>query len=300
MAEKEPIIVVKKITNVQAGGHGGSWKVAFADFMTAMMAFFLVMWLISQSEEVKKNVADYFSTPSIIEYNFANYGVELTLEKLFLDLINEPLKFFEQFIRPTDYTPNVMTMGTKKIVIHHMADKLGDVASHVEVTDTDINFDIPADILFNAGTATPSDKFIQVMEQVNGVTAGLEESNIYVDSKIFRQSVSDGTPSRAKNVAEERLDLISKKIEARLEHPSVDIYGKSIVEDGGKSSTGIKSQGTIKISIRQKENILSAKDKKRFKELFGAKDESMNVYDNFVKQISNRSQDKSKSRPAKR
>lgn len=40
MAEKEPIIVIKKITNVEAGGHGGSWKVAFADFMTAMMAFF--------------------------------------------------------------------------------------------------------------------------------------------------------------------------------------------------------------------------------------------------------------------
>ena len=67
MAEKKPIIVVKKITVNEAGHHGGSWKVAFADFMTAMMAFFLVMWLTNQSEEVKKSVAEYFSTPSVIE-----------------------------------------------------------------------------------------------------------------------------------------------------------------------------------------------------------------------------------------
>ena len=46
MAEKKgSTIVIKKITIVAGGGHGGAWKVAFADFMTAMMCFFLVMWL---------------------------------------------------------------------------------------------------------------------------------------------------------------------------------------------------------------------------------------------------------------
>ncbi|NUN04377.1 MAG: chemotaxis protein MotB, partial [Bdellovibrio sp.] len=53
MAEKKPTIVIKKITVVAGGGHGGSWKVALADFMTALMAFFLVMWLLGQSEETK-------------------------------------------------------------------------------------------------------------------------------------------------------------------------------------------------------------------------------------------------------
>src|SRR5271165_3013434 len=110
MAEKKATIVIKKITIAAAGGHGGSWKVAFADFMTAMMAFFLVMWLVNSTEEVKKSVSDYFSTPSIIEYNFSNYGVELTLEKLFLDLMNEPLKAVEDFITPVDKKPNIMSM----------------------------------------------------------------------------------------------------------------------------------------------------------------------------------------------
>ncbi|MCC5758135.1 motility protein MotB, partial [Klebsiella pneumoniae] len=40
-------MVIKKITVVNGGHHGGAWKVAFADFMTAMMAFFLVMWLLA-------------------------------------------------------------------------------------------------------------------------------------------------------------------------------------------------------------------------------------------------------------
>ena len=57
--------------------------------MTAMMSFFLVMWLISSaSEEEKKAISDYFSTPSVIEYQFQNFGAEMTLEKLFLDLVN--------------------------------------------------------------------------------------------------------------------------------------------------------------------------------------------------------------------
>jgi chemotaxis protein MotB len=57
-----PIIVVKK--KVQGHTHhGGAWKVAFADFMTAMFALFLVLWLINQSSDVKPAIAGYFQDP---------------------------------------------------------------------------------------------------------------------------------------------------------------------------------------------------------------------------------------------
>src|SRR5947209_6547985 len=46
-----------------AGKGGGAWKVAYADFVTAMMAFFLVMWLCAQNQEVKRSVSEYFSDP---------------------------------------------------------------------------------------------------------------------------------------------------------------------------------------------------------------------------------------------
>lgn len=61
--DNEQPIIIKRIKKKGHGGHGGSWKVAFADFMTAMMAFFLVMWMIGQSDEVKESVAGYFRDP---------------------------------------------------------------------------------------------------------------------------------------------------------------------------------------------------------------------------------------------
>ena len=60
--ESQPIIIKKKI--IHGGHHGGAWKVAYADFVTAMMALFIVLWLMGSSEPVKKAVAGYFRDPS--------------------------------------------------------------------------------------------------------------------------------------------------------------------------------------------------------------------------------------------
>jgi chemotaxis protein MotB len=61
-----PIIVKKIIDGGHAGHHGGAWKVAYADFVTAMMAFFLLMWLLgATTEKQRKSIADYFA-PTLI------------------------------------------------------------------------------------------------------------------------------------------------------------------------------------------------------------------------------------------
>lgn len=60
-----PIIVVKKIKKGGHGHHGGSWKVAYADFVTAMMALFIVLWIVGQSDPVKQAVSAYFIDPSL-------------------------------------------------------------------------------------------------------------------------------------------------------------------------------------------------------------------------------------------
>jgi len=61
-AKAQPIIVIKK-KGGHAGHHGGAWKVAYADFVTAMMALFIVLWLMNSSEQIKKAVAGYFNDP---------------------------------------------------------------------------------------------------------------------------------------------------------------------------------------------------------------------------------------------
>jgi chemotaxis protein MotB len=63
-AKKLQPIIIKRVRKGGHGHHGGAWKIAYADFVTAMMAFFLLMWLLgSTSEGDKKGLADYFATP---------------------------------------------------------------------------------------------------------------------------------------------------------------------------------------------------------------------------------------------
>ena len=62
MAQVPPIIIKKKISH--GGHHGGAWKVAYADFVTAMMALFIVLWLLSSSAKVQEAVGGYFRDPS--------------------------------------------------------------------------------------------------------------------------------------------------------------------------------------------------------------------------------------------
>jgi chemotaxis protein MotB len=68
MKPTQPVVIVKKHRGAHAGHHGGAWKVAYADFVTAMMAFFLVMWLVGSSPDVKKSVAGYFRDPGVFEH----------------------------------------------------------------------------------------------------------------------------------------------------------------------------------------------------------------------------------------
>src|SRR6201995_2649850 len=57
------LIIVRRRTPPHAAHHGGAWKVAYADFVTAMMSLFMVLWLLNSSEQVKKAVGGYFTDP---------------------------------------------------------------------------------------------------------------------------------------------------------------------------------------------------------------------------------------------
>ncbi|MGE5479076.1 MAG: flagellar motor protein MotB [Chloroflexota bacterium] len=65
---EQPIIIKKIKKGGHGGHHGGAWKVAYADFVTAMMAFFIVMWILASSEKVKESVAAYFKDPGAFSY----------------------------------------------------------------------------------------------------------------------------------------------------------------------------------------------------------------------------------------
>jgi chemotaxis protein MotB len=102
--ELRPIIVKKIIVQGGDGHHGGAWKVAYADFVTAMMAFFLLLWLLgSTSEEQRKGLADYF-TPTLVKLKEQSAG-------------SDGLLGGASLTDPDDYPHRATQTGTQAITV---------------------------------------------------------------------------------------------------------------------------------------------------------------------------------------
>ena len=67
MQEHKEEIIIKRKSGGHAAHHGGAWKVAYADFVTAMMAFFMTMWLVGMKKDIKEAVAAYFKDPGAFQ-----------------------------------------------------------------------------------------------------------------------------------------------------------------------------------------------------------------------------------------
>jgi chemotaxis protein MotB len=97
-----PTIVIIKKKSGHGGHHGGAWKVAYADFVTAMMALFIVLWLLSASNDIQKAVAGYFRDPQgygkQLGTHLGGTGETLVVTKNSLDQLKNKL---EQAIRQT-------------------------------------------------------------------------------------------------------------------------------------------------------------------------------------------------------
>lgn len=65
-------VIIKRVRRARGGHHGGAWKIAYADFVTAMMAFFLVMWLAAQDSRIRDAVAGYFQEPGLLPFQRSN------------------------------------------------------------------------------------------------------------------------------------------------------------------------------------------------------------------------------------
>src|SRR5690349_2438809 len=95
MSSERPIIVVKKKSG-HGGHHGGAWKVAYADFVTAMMALFIVLWLMNSSKQVQEAIGGYFKDPSgrgkLVGSDKVGSGDNFTVTKDNMALLKEQLQ----------------------------------------------------------------------------------------------------------------------------------------------------------------------------------------------------------------
>src|ERR1051326_1681042 len=96
MAAAQQIIIIVKKTVAHAGHHGGAWKVAYADFVTAMMALFIVLWLLNSSKKIQEAVGGYFRDPAGTAKNIGNgmtgSGTSVSLSKDDMPKLKEELQ----------------------------------------------------------------------------------------------------------------------------------------------------------------------------------------------------------------
>ncbi|MFZ5889871.1 MAG: flagellar motor protein MotB [Myxococcota bacterium] len=170
------VIIIKKKAKGHGGGHGGAWKVAYADFVTAMMALFMVMWLLSQTDqETRQKLSEYFRTgmfsgaPSVLN---GGSGIQ---DRAFFDVVGRSSMqpesaAFEQIAlavrarlqRTTDENP-----------------ELKDLAKHVHVSVTEDGllitiFDGGRDTVFDSSSSELKPKLIELLEFLAPVLARLE------------------------------------------------------------------------------------------------------------------------------
>ncbi len=128
--EPPPPVIVKKVVMAAEGGHhGGAWKVAYADFVTAMMAFFLLLWLLGATEEnQRKGIADYF-TPTLVKMREESAGSDGMLGgSSITDVDNYPNRAGQTGTRsltiPRDTTGGVKEGASRQKTIELMKDRL--------------------------------------------------------------------------------------------------------------------------------------------------------------------------------
>jgi chemotaxis protein MotB len=159
--DSQAIIVIKKKV-MGAGHHGGAWKVAYADFVTAMMAFFMVMWLVGSSEEVKQSVAGYFNDPSgsgkESGSGMSGAGQSITMDERNMDQLKDKL---EQAMKEM---PDFQTLKDQvKMTV------TGE-GLRVELMETEKG------MFFDSGSPDPSKNGQQVLAKLAGQLSKMENS----------------------------------------------------------------------------------------------------------------------------
>jgi flagellar motor protein MotB len=173
MAEKKNVtIVIKKIQPHAHAPHGGAWKVAYADFVTAMMAFFLVMWLLGSDEEIRAAVAQYFNNPSSI------WQPDLASKEMIP--LGDKTGAGESVMKGADgATPEDMVeRPARPFQLHTQeGEDDGDVIQPLvagrDIMDIEVlRFTIPLRTLFKRGSHEPSPEAMRAIQKIGKLTQG--------------------------------------------------------------------------------------------------------------------------------
>jgi chemotaxis protein MotB len=165
--KKEPIVIYKKRKGGHEGGHGGAWKVAYADFVTAMMALFIVLWIVGQNDKVKSSVSQYFKDPGAFHTTSKNQSGILPDSAT----VNPLKSGLEQENAQVDEILKLKTEGaelTKAIKTTPTLEKFKDKVQ-ITVTKEGLRIDLVEDsegLFFDIGSATLKPEAVNLLKVI--------------------------------------------------------------------------------------------------------------------------------------
>lgn len=161
-----PIIIKRKKVVAGGGHHGGAWKVAYADFVTAMMAFFLMLWLLgSVSEDERKGIADYFTPTFAIDSmssggDGAFGGQSISTVTSVTDQVATAEAFQAETDRMQDVAKEFAALAGESALAEQILQHV-----NIKLTDEGLVFelvDLPDAPLFEPGGAVPGPVLVQL------------------------------------------------------------------------------------------------------------------------------------------
>ncbi len=183
--KEAPIRIVKKKKHGHGAHHGGAWKVAYADFVTAMMALFIVLWIVGQSKQVKEYVANYFKDPGAFMQNTKGGGVfeksdikvgERVTEEYLKRQQDEMKQLADKIISEIKKTPSL------KEILNQVKIEFTKEGMRIELVEESQSF------FFDVGTANLKPEAIQLLTVIAGELKNLHNHIVvegHTDSRAY-------------------------------------------------------------------------------------------------------------------
>lgn len=156
MADEKGTIVIKRINKGGHAAHGGAWKVAFADFMTAMMAFFLVMWLMGSDEATKAAVADYFKTASVFKGGSDSLDKKGAAPSTSYSILNGMEGMYDEKDVQDPARPRPVYLEEHRILSKLVFEIFDGSAFSEDIRAEFLKFAVPGNVLFQFGSSEVS------------------------------------------------------------------------------------------------------------------------------------------------
>jgi len=207
-------IIIKKIKKVHGGAHGGSWKVAYADFVTALMAFFLLLWLLSMvSPDKRAQMSQYFKSFNIFKEQGSSpfSGSSKVLAKEGGDIQIAQVR--------AQLNAEALRKKIKSAVEHKLKSMESQVM--IDITDAGVRIQITDEegsVMFQKGSAQPTQKAKEIL-------ALLAENIKDTNNKIVVEGHTDSVPFRGEQttnweLSTSRASAARRELEANGIEPS--------------------------------------------------------------------------------